>query len=234
LKDNEIRVSKLEDLLQKGGAGKNMEEIRQLFAATEKDTSKRTEETEDQKRTACFGGLSSIKDIEEAKKWMTDKLWDEWLPQPENMYPNKDFKGILYAKFRNSSERDSVIAWFKKSSTQISGSTVWSKPDKPLHERVMRTLLFGTKFILDKSVWVDPDQRLVTLWGEKVLQASIVDEKLSIVYGDGWEEYLHHKDHPEFVKMVKSLHDKLAGGGKGDGKKGGKFGGEFQGKGAEQ
>ena len=36
----DIRVSKLEDLLKKGGAGKDLEEIRQMFEALEKDIPK--------------------------------------------------------------------------------------------------------------------------------------------------------------------------------------------------
>ena len=68
------------------------------------------------------------------------------------------------------------------------------------------------------------------LWGEKVLQGSIADGKLSIQYGEGWETYLHHQDHPEFKEMVATLSTKLEKGGKGEGKSGGKFKGKFKGK----
>ena len=87
---------------------------------------------------------------------------------------------------------------------------------------------------MDKSLWADPENGLVTLWKEKVLQGSITDGKLSIDYGEGWEKYLHHKDYPEFQNMVTALSEKLLKGGKGEGKGGkfkGKFGGKFEGKG---
>ena len=64
--------------------------------------------------------------------------------------------------------------------------------------------------------------------GKKVIKGSIVDKKLSIEYGEGWETYLHDKDCPEFKDMLNTLHGKLASGEKG-GKGGGKEG-EFKGK----
>ena len=80
----EIRVSKLEELLKKGGVGKDMEEIKQMFEALETSKISNIEEKDVQKCTAVFGGFSNAQNIEEAKTWMTDKLWGEWLPQPEN------------------------------------------------------------------------------------------------------------------------------------------------------
>ena len=68
------------------------------------------------------------------------------------------------------------------------------------------------------------------IMGEKVLQGSIIDEKLSIEYGEVWESYLHRKDYPEFKEMVATLNGKLARGGKGEGKSGGGFEGESKGK----
>ena len=160
---------------------------------------------------------------------MTDQLWSAWLSQPMEIYCKGDFKGIIFAKFRGNTERDEVVGWFRKTSTKIQDTDVWSKPDRPLNERILMSLVFGTKYLCCKSLWADPEQGLVTLWGTKVLKGSIVDKKLSIEYGEGWETYLHDKDHPEFKDMVKTLHGKLASGekgGKGGGKEG-KFKGKF-------
>ena len=107
---------------------------------------------------------------------------------------------------------------------------MWSKPDRPLHERILQSLVFGTKYLVCKSLWADPEKGLVTLRGEKVLQGSIHDEKLIIEYGEGWEDYLYDKDHPEFKEMVTKLSTNLSKKGKGEGKKWGKFKGKFDGK----
>ena len=122
------------------------------------------------------------------------------------------------------------MGWFRKTSTSIEGSPVWSKPDRPLNERILQSLVFGTKHVVCKSLWADPEKGTVTLWGEKVLQGSIVDGKLIIEYGEGWENYLHDKDHPAFKNMVSALEEKLGRAGKGEGKSGGKFKGKFAGK----
>ena len=124
-----------------------------------------------------------------------------------------------------------MVGWFKKSSTKVQNKDVWSKPDRPLNERILQSLVFGTKWCVCKSLWADPEKGLVTLRGKQVLQGTITDGKLSIEYGEGWETYLHDKDYPEFKDMVTALVGKLAqkGKGKGDGK-GGKFKGKFDGK----
>ena len=108
----------------------------------------------------------------------------------------------------------------KKASTTVGSNEVWSKPDRPLNERILQSLVFGTKYLVCKSLWADPEKGLVTLWGEKVVQGFIIDGKLSIEYGEGWESYLYHKDHPEFKEMVTTLSAKLEKVGKGEGKTG--------------
>ena len=112
----------------------------------------------------------------------------------------------------------------------MSGNTVWSKPDKPLHERTIRSLLFGTKYIVDRSLWVDEGKGTISLNKQEILRALIRDGLLVIEYGEGWEAYLHEEGYPEFKDMVKTLREKLARGeegGKGGSKTGGKFKGKF-------
>ena len=75
---NDIRVSKLEDLLEKGGAGKDMEEMRQMFETLEKDTPKSKGKPVglidyDRQCTMVFGGLKSFSK-EVAEKWFYEKL----------------------------------------------------------------------------------------------------------------------------------------------------------------
>ena len=86
-------------------------------------------------------------------------------------------------------------------------------------------MVWGTKYICDKALWVDEEKGIVTLNKKEVLRACIRDGLLEIEYGEGWAEYLHDKDYPEFKNMVVTLREKLAKGegGKGGGKEGGKF-----------
>ena len=108
---------------------------------------------------------------------------------------------------------------------------MWAKRDEKLTDSVIRSLVMGTKWLLDKSVWAEPETGIVSIGSEQILQAEIVDNKLEIKYGTGWEEYLHDPLHPEFKELVITLQKKLSGAGaKGPGKFAGKFGGKFAGK----
>ena len=62
---------------------------------------------------------------------------------------------------------------------------------------------------------IDSPLKVVKPFGGKVLKGSIVDKKLTIEYGEGWEAYLHDKDHREFKDMVKTLHEQMASGERG-------------------
>ena len=140
------------------------------------------------------------------------------------------FQGYPFCKIQNEFGAGRSGWVVQKIFHLVQNDDVWSKPDRPLNERILQSWVFGTKWCVCKSLWADPEKGLVTLWGEKVLQGSITDGKLSIEYGEGWETYLHHKDYPEFKEMVNILTGKLKKRGKGKGESGGEFKGKFKGK----
>ena len=230
----DVRVAKLEELVRSGPITKDdgalQCEIDQLKVEIKAlKTKPNTDTQDDQKCTAVLGGFSSFENLEAAEKWLSEKLWDEWLPTAGNIFCKGEFKGIFYAKFGTTAERDSVVNWFRKSSIKLQGHPVWSKPDLPLHQRIIKSLLFGTKHICDKALWVEEENSTVTLNRKEVLRARIRDGLLEIEYGEGWEAYLHEEGYPEFKDMVKTLREKLARGEEG-GKGGSKIGGKFKGK----
>ena len=122
---------------------------------------------------------------------------------------------------------DGAIELFKKSGFQEGGKTIWANPDRKIEERVIRTLVFGTKRLVDQSLWADPESGQVTIGKEIILTGRVVDKKLQIEYGAGWKEYLYNPKHPEFKDLVHSLNEKLGEGTK----KGSKTSGKFAGKG---
>ena len=210
--ESEIRIAKLRALFE--NKGKEIlfpTEVHDQIIALQKEIElllgapkEMAENIENHKKVVVFGGLSNMT-LWNAQKWLTDQLWSAWLPHSTETYCKGDFKGILFAKSKTDSERGEVVGWLKKSPTKSQNDDVWSKPDRPLNERVLQSLVFGTEWCVCKSLWADPEKGLVTLWGEKVLQGSITDGKLSIEYGEGWETYLHHKDYPEFKENGKYL-----------------------------
>ena len=97
----DIRVTKLEELLKKGGAGKDMEEIRQMFESLEKDTSKakgkpgRLGDYERECTMFCGGFKTVTKD--NAEKWIYDQLWNLYGPKVVKVFTKGDFRGFLFA-----------------------------------------------------------------------------------------------------------------------------------------
>ena len=95
---------------------------------------------------------------------------------------------------------------------------------------MISSLVFGTTRLLDELVWADPESEVVTIGREEILKGTVINNKSEIKYGDGWEEYLHDPEYPEFKEMVEPLRKKLINADtKGAGKFAGKFGGKFAG-----
>ena len=149
-----------------------------------------------------------------------------------NVYVKGEFKGMIFVVFKTPETRNRAIALFKEAGLKEGASAVWAKPNQKLEERVVAALVFGTKRIVDKSLWADPQTGIVTLAGELVLQGKVVNGSLEIVYGAGWEEYLFDTGYPEFKELLQALAGKLSkGSAKGKGKFARKCGAKGNGKG---
>ena len=138
---------------------------------------------------------------------------------------------LSYAQFDCPEDRDYAIQLLKNTGSESDGETIWAKPDRKLEERIIGSLVFGTKRLLDKCLWANPETGEVTVGKEIISTGKVVDKKLQIEYGAGWKEYLHDPKHPEFKDLVQSLNEKLEGAEKKGAKALGKFAGKFAGKG---
>ena len=151
---SDIRITKLEDLLQNGGGGDGgggvvsaqlaamQKEIKELKI---KCGEKLGKEVTDRCKTAVFGGFNSFKDLEEAKTWIQQKLWDEWLPQPVEIYKKGNFKGMFFCKFDSEKDRDLIVANIKRLVLKIEDTKIWSNPDLPMDVRAPEIFLFDIK-----------------------------------------------------------------------------------------
>ena len=79
----------------------------------------------DKSKTAVFGGFRSLGDFEEAKTWIGNKLWDEWLPQPTEIYHRGQFNGLVFCKFDSIDDRDKVVDGVRRLSIKIQSDPVW-------------------------------------------------------------------------------------------------------------
>ena len=132
--------------------------------------------------TAVFGGLSALNTFEDTSNWVRSEIQKLNLVNPVDMFtkdPDNNFKGMLFAKFSTTKERDDVVQGFKTISMDREQSQ-WVKPDLPASIRAPQSFLFGMKRMLvdwsfEKSsiVRVEPDTNILSIRGERVLQVSV-------------------------------------------------------------
>ena len=114
---NDVRVTKLEEMLNSGtmpvSDGKMSKEIETLKIEIEALKSKHVE-PEVLECTSLVGGLSSLQNLENAKIWITNKLWKAYGPTPGEIYCKGEFKGIAFIKFGTKGERDAAVQIFRE------------------------------------------------------------------------------------------------------------------------
>ena len=107
---------------------------------------------------------------------------------------------------------------------------MWAKEDALLDERVTRSLLFGTKFLLTSwgyprnSVWVDMESSEIKFGAKLVFKMPITDGILQISYGERWDTWDLFQNDADMKILIDTAKTKLskaaAQKGKGKGKKG--------------
>ena len=127
------------------------------------------------------------------------------------MYCKGEFKKMVFAKFATKRDRDNAIAILR----QNKNSEQWIKPDRPLNERVVRSLVFGLKqFFSDwkwdvAGMWADENNGTFTIGKKTVVTVSIHYKNLVLEYGDDWETYLTDKSWPQWLALVDEQNAKL-------------------------
>ena len=175
-------------------------------------------------QTALFGGFKGARDQEQALQWLSGVLQKAEAPRATTSYVKgtdfATFNGIVFAKFTSKAECEDAITKINEKKLQYGGQTIWAKPDKPLEQRVPHSVLFAVKKMLtskewgfaSKSLWVDKDEQVLNIGkDEKILHVSVVEAKLKIVYGEGWQEYLT-TDNEVYANILADAEDKASRG----------------------
>ena len=92
----------------------------------------------------------------------------------------------------------------------MGGQVTWAKEDRPLEVRTPESVMFAFKRLLiseanleKRSLWVDLDDRELKFGDETVMTTAVVDNKLHIVYGTGWDP--HRLGHDALPILCPSL-----------------------------
>ena len=210
----DVRVLKLEEIVSFGSIGSTSDVVlkeidtRKSEIALLKETSgeKHEKQDTDKCKTAIFDGFNTFTDSGDVKEWITNKLWDEWLPQPAEIYHKGDtFKGIFFCRFDSVSERDKVVDNIRRLFLKIESNKIWSNADLPSDVRIPEHFLFGLKKILVswgyENVWVKKETKSILLGKELILSVSLENMKMQLAFGTFWEE--HIAGDTEFKKLLK-------------------------------
>ena len=183
--------------------------------------------------TAVFGNFTNVT-AEQAEAWISTECGKLGTGQITKQYFKEKFSTIMWVVFESSACRDAVLekiqkAW-KLSMWSCEGVKVWVKEDALIDERVTRSLLFGTKFLLASwgyqrdFIWVDMESSEIKCGAGLVFKMSITDGILQISYGEGWDTWELFQNDADLKKLIETAKAKLskatAQKGKGKGKKG--------------
>ena len=186
----------------------------------------------------ALGGLEQPSKSD-AKSWVNAVLSDKGGPTPIDSYnksrSDEPFKGLLFVKFGTTAQATAALEILREkchgeNRARQADNEMWCNYERPVEERAVRNILFGTKYLLSDKfklpksyVKVDEDACTLKAGGEPVMTVSINQDKVHIRWHKKeWEEWAELVQSPEFVEIVKAaerkISDSFAAKSKGDGK----------------
>ncbi|CAE8688875.1 unnamed protein product [Polarella glacialis] len=176
--------------------------------------------------TAVLGGLAGLTSQQDAEAWLIDKLASLSGPMLVNTYiKSEEFRGILFAKFKDSFERDIAVALLRSASLKQSGQDVWAKEDLPIEARAPKSFLLGLKRLLKSwgfnKVTVDGGFTCLSMSSECAVTVKCSDGQLQYKWNDSWANWKDFQESQELRELTRQASDmlqKTQDNGKGKGK----------------
>ena len=92
---------------------------------------------------------------------------------------------------------------------------IWAKQDMPIEKRVLQGVLFACKTLMASpewgysktSIWVDLEKSTILLGSDTVVEMSILDRKLNVKTGSGYEAFVQD---PGWQQILKDAQTKLS------------------------
>ncbi|CAE8620531.1 unnamed protein product [Polarella glacialis] len=159
--------------------------------------------------TAVLGGLVGLSNKQEAEGWLQNKLAIMSGPVPiETFVKSGDFRGILFARFKNSSDRDKAVVLLRGAGLNHSGNDVWAKEDLPIQTRSTKAFLFGLKRVLKtwgfSNIHVDDNFKYITVGTEVVATDGCMEDQLLIKWHDAWSKWQEFQSSVEVGNLVQT------------------------------
>ena len=107
------------------------------------------------------------------------------IPQPADVFPKVDYRGIIWAKCTSLSQRDVLITKIRNTVGEAEKKP-WAKIDLPIDKRTAESALFAFKRMLvewgyaNKAIRVDTDLCVLKVLDKEILKAKVEDFSLKL------------------------------------------------------
>ena len=99
-------------------------------------------------QTYVLGGFGREGDGEAEKDWLASKIKDLHGNLESVYFKGGEYKGLLFAKFKNAETACSTMEAFEKSKPKFDDNEIWCKPETPVERRAVRGLLLCLRWML--------------------------------------------------------------------------------------
>ncbi|CAE7703564.1 unnamed protein product [Symbiodinium sp. CCMP2592] len=170
----------------------------------------------DHARTMVVGGLDSFSSVQDATKWLTQKLSSLSSPPHIGTYmKSQEFRGLLFAKFKSCVDRDTAVALLRSAELHESGKRIWATQDLPLQKRAQKVFLMGLKWQLGEWGFMKRDMELNDNYdrlkvGEGVVVSlSIKAQQLECQWSDDWAQWAEFQNSSELRQLITRANEML-------------------------
>ncbi|CAJ1381016.1 unnamed protein product [Effrenium voratum] len=174
LADHDLKIGKLEQLTVNKSVPTNVtQQVEKQLAdlQSQLDTLKAVPVVSkaDIAKTVVVGGLEDMPSLNAATQWLTDKLRELGGPCHTGTYmKSSTFKGLVFAKFNSSYDRDMAAALLRSASMTCGDKHVWATQDLPIPVRARKMFLLGLRWQLGE-------------WGFSKREIEVGDEYFSLM-----------------------------------------------------
>ena len=181
----------------------------------------------DYTRTMVVGGLQGLTSLQQATLWLSKTLNSLSGPSHVGAYmKSKVFQGLMFAKFKSTTDRDIAVALLRSAELTEAGNRVWATQDLPLEKRTRKTFLLGLKWqlgewgFMKREIEIDDDYSQLKVGSSVVLTLSIVGTHMQCNWVDTWAQWEDLQTSEELKQLLARASNSLQkmGGAKGRGK----------------
>ena len=172
--------------------------------------------------TAVFGGCKGASSKDEADSWLSMVLKSAGAQRPGDTYIKgamSNYNGLVFGKYTTTTDRDAAVKKVQEKGLVYGGQSAWAKVDQPPEVRTVEGVLFAAKNMLlewgwDKtSLWVDKEEQRLKCGDDLVSAVCVADGQIHPTYGEGWNDYIFSKEHPDntlWKDTLKAAAEKLS------------------------